>query len=370
MWNLSTITHRYICILEWFGANSISVTSSEIKPTFLPKYILKAMLSIGVPFAIISFQYDDETQRYAQTFEDCVTKLIISIQVFATVMNQITLRQGVKDLNYVYNGLHRTPKTCALLEKKLKSFWIANGFIIISLILAAVFYGVCRGILLGSSIWHYLLFVVSLIAFNLSVMVNFGTLLGTTLFCRNNSQLIAALDYWKNRLTHKQAEFDVMEIFCLIQEGFHLVELNKRHHNALGAFLCSHLGWTVVSITTALFSSVVVFFQEFNLENIASSIVFALTGFSFSIILGLYCQSGQALEDMMIKSRQSFENFIEKKRSLMAEKDLFEAQILVNRFNQHKTNKPQGFFEMNNKALISIWHTNVTYLIVLVNFKL
>lgn len=154
-----------------------------------------------------------------------------------------------------------------------------------------------------------------------------------------------------------------------LELGYSLCQLAKTMNLCLGPLLFVILAFVTSYCVVGLFAASNLFFGNLGPANLASCLGFLTITVLYGLLTFYACDTGQELENARREAKIQLERYMARNTEVMSGQDRFRAEILLGRFETMGRFRPSGYFSMNSATFLSVVSTMLTYLIVLVQFK-
>ena len=183
--------------------------------------------------------------------------------------------------------------------------------------------------------------------------------------------------YQYEQITLKWNQSPENKVACLISRGFPFIELNQIVNNMFGGLILAEYGLNLFYTTFGIyFSTTIIDVYNTDLGCVDKLVLFFA---SFSIMLVILSISriyilqarGQRLSNKYARIRQNLENILITFADKLERKEERQLEVLISHFSATTSPiRPCDVFNMDTANFVSVGGLIITYLIVLLQFKL
>ena len=187
----------------------------------------------------------------------------------------------------------------------------------------------------------------------------------------NGKNKVAIIAFGKARVgpadsgLHDDDDFD-----ALLEIGLSLCDVGKQVDRVFGPTMFVIFVQNILICIAALFAtSGLLFGESINWSMVAFCATYFCVVLVYALMVNYACNMGQGLESARLEVRARLEQSVAVSAARLTGRQKFKAEILAGRLEAFGTFRPLAYFEMNHPTNLSGIHTMVTYLIVLMQFK-
>ena len=183
--------------------------------------------------------------------------------------------------------------------------------------------------------------------------------------------------YQYEQITFKLKQGYKNNVVCIISRGLHFIELNQIVNNVFGGFILAEYGLNLFYTTFGIyFSTTIIKVYNTELGCIDKLVLFFA---SYSIMLVILSVSriyilqakGQCLSNKYARIRQNLEHISINFADKLERKEEKQLEVLISHFSAPSSPvRPCDVFNMDAANFVSVGGLIITYLIVLLQFKL
>jgi hypothetical protein len=156
----------------------------------------------------------------------------------------------------------------------------------------------------------------------------------------------------------------------LVAIGLQLCCFTNNLNATMSPFFLIIFAMSASAGTTLIYGETEIFFGTFRLHKLFFSLSFAPLALVYFQILYQLCSAGQRLEDWMEQSRKALANEVRRRCDEVDRQTHYDWTVLDGRLGKSGPISPGSYFVVNHSGFLCTMSTILTYLIVLLGFKI